>query len=91
MGAVKKTETLTFRIDPATLDVIQRAAKIQGRSVTSFVTEAARSIAEREILDQRFFSLSAEVFDEIEAMLAEPAKVDEALVKLFRTERKWID
>jgi uncharacterized protein (DUF1778 family) len=91
MGAVKKSETLTFRIDSETLNIIQRAARLQGRSVTSFVTQAARAVAEKEILDQRFFSVSAEAFDAIEAMLAEPAKVDEALVKLFRSERKWID
>lgn len=91
MVAVKKNETLTFRIDAETLDMIKRAAQLQGRSVTSFVTQAARISAQNEILDQRFFKVSPEAFDEIEAILAEPAKVDEALVRLFAAERKWID
>jgi uncharacterized protein (DUF1778 family) len=91
MVAIRKTETLTFRIDSTTLETIQRAAKIQGRSVTSFVTDVALTAAQNEILDQRLFKISDGAFDEIEAMLSEPAKVDEALVKLFQSDREWID
>lgn len=91
MGAIRKSETLTFRIDSATLDTIQRAARLKGKSVTSFVTEVAHAAAQQDLLDQRFFKVDAETFEEIEAILAEPAKVDDALVKLFRSERKWID
>ena len=91
MDAIRKTETLTFRIDSTTLETIQRAAKIQGRSVTSFVTQAAYLAAQKELLDQRFLKLDAAVFDEVEALLSEPAKVDDELVRLFRKEPKWLD
>ena len=91
MIAPRKSETVTFRIDAARLDTIQRAARLSGKSVTSFVTEVAYSAAEQELLDQRVFRVDSETFEEIEAMLAEPAKVHEALVKLFRSERQWID
>lgn len=90
MSVVRKNETLTFRVDSTTLETIRHAARLRGKSVTSFVTDVAFSAAQQEILDQRLFSVSDEAFDEIEALLAEPAKADEALVKLFRSEREWI-
>jgi uncharacterized protein (DUF1778 family) len=91
MSAIRKSETVTFRIDSARLETIQRAARLKGQSLTSFVTEVAYSTAQQELLDQRFFGVDSEAFDEIEAMLAEPGKVNEELVKLFRSERKWIE
>lgn len=91
MSAIRKGETVTFRIDSARLDTIQRAARLTGKSVTAFVTEVAYSAAQQELLDQRFFMLGSETFEKIEAMLVEPAKVHEELVRLFRSERQWID
>lgn len=91
MPEAKKSETVTFRMDSNTLDLIRRAAKIQGRSVTSFVTHAAKVEAQKEVLDQRFIALDAEAFEEIERMLDEPAKVNEKLVELFRRKPDWID
>ena len=91
MVAIKKSETLTLQIDAETLDMITRAAQLQGRSVTSFVTEAALVSAQNEILDQQVFKVSPEVFDEIEALLAEPPKVNDALVTLFQKKTSWID
>jgi len=91
MAEAKKSETVTFRMDSSTLDLIRRAAKIQGRSVTSFVTQAAKVQAQRDILDQRFIEVDAETFEEIERILNEPAKVDEKLVELFRKTPNWID
>ena len=91
MGAIKKTETVTFRIDSETLDVIQRAARLQGRSVTSFVTHAAHVAAQKELLDERFLRLDAAVFDEVEALLAEPARANEDVVSRFRSLPKWAD
>lgn len=78
-------------MDSETLDIIQRAARLQGRSVTSFVTEASRRIAEQEILDQRIFKVDAATFAEIEKMLDEPPQINEKLVELFRKTPNWID
>lgn len=90
MAEPKKTETVTFRMDSSTLDLIRRAAKIQGRSVTSFVTQAAKVQAQRDILDQRFIEVDAKAFKEIERMLDEPGKVDE-VVRRFQSAPKWSD
>jgi uncharacterized protein (DUF1778 family) len=91
MTIARKNETVTFRMDPSTLETIQRAAQISGKSVTSFVTDAAYAAAQKELLDQRFLAVDAQVFDGIEAMLAEPARANDALKRLFASAPQWID
>jgi uncharacterized protein (DUF1778 family) len=91
MAVVRKNETVTFRMEPATLDVIQRAAGAAGKSVTAFVTEAAYAAARRELLDQRFVALDAESFDRVEALLAEPGRAHAALAAVLQAGHDWID
>ncbi len=91
MPVAKKGETINLRMDAKTRDVISRAAAICGKSVTSFMTEAAYSSAQRELLDQRFVGVDAAVFDAVEDLLSQPAKVHAELVDLFKTNRDWID
>lgn len=91
MGAIKKTETLTFRVDSETLDIIRSAAKLQRKSVTAFVTDAAYFAAQKELLDQRFLQLDAAVFDRVEALLSEPARDNEHVVRRFQSIPKWAD
>jgi uncharacterized protein (DUF1778 family) len=91
MSAIRKSETVTFRMDTGTLDVIQRAARIQGKSLTSFVTDAAYALAQKELLDQRFLKLDAEMFDKVEALLSEPVRENEDVIRRFRALPKWAD
>jgi len=91
MSAAKKDETINLRMDAKTRDVISRAAAICGKSVTSFMTEAAYYSAQKELLDQRFIGVDATVFDAVEALLSEPVKANPRLVELFKTNREWID
>ncbi len=91
MADPKKSETVTFRMESSTLELIRRAAKIQGRSVTSFVTQAAKVQAQRDILDQRFIQVDAEAFDEIEKMLDEPVRPNDEVIKRFRAAPKWAE
>ncbi len=91
MSAIRKSDTVTFRMDSATLNTIKQAARLKGKSLTAFVTDVAHAAAQQDLLDQRFFKVDSETFEEIEAILAEPPKVDAELMRLFRSERKWID
>ncbi|HCL66191.1 MAG TPA: hypothetical protein DIC56_15410 [Rhizobium sp.] len=91
MVALKKSETVNLRIDSATRDVISRAAEISGKSMSAFMTEAAFSAAQQQLLDQRFIGVDADVFDAVEDLLAEPARANQRLVELFRSRREWID
>jgi uncharacterized protein (DUF1778 family) len=89
MGAIKKTETVSFRMDSETLDLIRRAARLHDRSVTSFVTYAARVQAEKDILDQRVLRLDAKAFEDVERLLAEAARPNEDVIERFRAAPKW--
>jgi uncharacterized protein (DUF1778 family) len=91
MGAIRKTETINLRVDAGTRDLIARAAEASGKSVTAFMTEAAYAAAQMELLNQRFMHVDATVFDAVEDLLAEPARRDERLAALMRSERNWLD
>lgn len=43
-----KTAVITARLDPDTLDLVDRLASAQGRSRADFAAEAIRRVAERE-------------------------------------------
>lgn len=91
MSAAKKNETVNLRMDAKTRDVITRAAEICGKSLTSFMTEAAYFSAQKELLGQRFVGVDAAVFDGVEELLAEPARVNDKLAELFKSNREWLD
>lgn len=91
MALARKNETVTFRMEPATLETIQRAAGAAGKSLTAFVTEAAYAAARKELLDQRFVALDPQAFDAVEALLDEPARQNAALEKLLRAGHDWLD
>lgn len=91
MSAVKKNETINLRMDAKTRELISRAASVCGKSVTSFMTEAAIYSAQKELLDQRFVGVDAKVFDAVEDLLSEPAEANRKLVEVFKSNREWID
>lgn len=55
-----RTERLEARISPDALAAIKRAAEIQGRSVSDFVTVAAQEAAHRTIEETQIVRLSVE-------------------------------
>lgn len=91
MAALKKTETVNIRIDASTRDLIARAAEVAGKSVTAFMTEAAQAAAERELLEQRFFRVDAEIFGAIDDMLGQEGKVHQRLRGLLHARSAWLD
>jgi uncharacterized protein (DUF1778 family) len=91
MSASKKTKIVNLRIDPEAHDLIARAAEVCGKSITAFMTEASVYSAQEELLDQRFIGVSAEVFDEVNEMLAAPGVARDRLVRLFEHRVEWMD
>jgi uncharacterized protein (DUF1778 family) len=91
MPAVRKTQTLNLRIEPQKHAVLKRAAAATGKSVSAFMMEAAVQSAQRELLDQRFVSVDAQVFDSVTAQLDAPARADAELVRLFKRNAVWAD
>ncbi|MEQ1950721.1 DUF1778 domain-containing protein [Mesorhizobium sp. CN2-181] len=88
MAASLKKENMNVRITADALDLIKRGAQASGKTVSAFVLEAASAQAEKALLDQRFFHLDAQVFDEIEEMLSKPGEPRPELVELFRATKK---
>lgn len=91
MGAARKTETINLRVDAGTRELIARAAAASGKSITAFMTEAAFSAAQEELLNQRFVNVDATVFDAVNALLDEPERRNERLAALMKFERQWLD
>ena len=89
MAAPKKESNLNVRIKSDDLALIRRAAETCGKSLSSFVIEAATLSAQKELLNQRFLHLDAVLFDEIAETLSRPAKVHPELAKLLRNGSQW--
>lgn len=53
-----RSTRLEARIAPDTLDVLKRAAEIQGRSLSDFVVSAAQEAAEKTIAETQIIRLS---------------------------------
>jgi uncharacterized protein (DUF1778 family) len=53
-----RSTRIEARIAPDALDVVKRAAEIQGRSVSDFVVSAAREAAEKAVAEAQIIRLS---------------------------------
>jgi len=85
-----KTARLDARVSQEQKALIQRAADLQGRSLTDFIVASLQESAKRAIEEHEVIVLSAEarrVF--IEALL-NPPEPNEALRRAARTHRKLI-
>ncbi len=84
MAREAKTKRVYARVAPKTLEVIRRAAELQGRSVSDFMVAAAQEAAHRAIEESQVIRLS--VADQkafAEALLNPPAS-NEALREASR-------
>jgi uncharacterized protein (DUF1778 family) len=77
---------LSFRMPEDDIAIIDRAAKLQGRSRTDFVREAALRAAEMAILDETVIRLSAEEFDWLTKQIENPGEPSQALRELLAEE-----
>lgn len=91
MAALKKTKTVNLRIEPEAHELIARAAEVCGKSITAFMTEASVYSAQEELLDQRFISVSSDVFESVNEKLAAPGVARDQLVRLFESKTDWVD
>lgn len=83
MGALKD-KRLELRLTAEQKAIVERAAAVQGRTVTDF---SAHTLTERarEVIDQdRQLKASAEAFDAFSRLLDEPAREIDGLRELFQ-------
>jgi uncharacterized protein (DUF1778 family) len=86
MATREKLDVVNLRIDEVRKNLIDEAAKIQGKSRTEFMVEAAYREAEQIILDQKIYILDEA---DCEYLSAVNHKSDPKLVKLFKSKSPW--
>ncbi len=84
-----RSTNINVRAAPRQRDLIDRAARIAGKTRTDFILEAATQAAEEAILDQRLFQVSAEVFAAFQEALDRPAAPDARLRALLARKPGW--
>jgi uncharacterized protein (DUF1778 family) len=85
-----RTARLEARISPEMLNVVKRAAEIQGRSVSDFVVAAAQEAAQRTIEDTTIIRLSIEDQRAMMDAILNPPEPSEALRKAADAHRRLV-
>ena len=81
---------IEVKITPENLAVIERAAEIQGRTVSQFVAAAAREVAHREIEETHVIRLAVEDHKRFMEALKNPPEPNIALRRAFESHRRLI-
>ncbi len=86
----RRSARIEARITPENLEVIKRAAEIQGRSVSDFVTAAAQEVAHRAIEETQIIRLSVEDQRIFAEAILNPPEPNDALRRAFESHRRLI-
>ena len=85
----RKDFPISMRLPESDVAIIDRAARLRGRSRTDFVRDAAVRAAEDVLMDSGLVRMSAESFEAFVSMLAAPAAPIPELVELVRRPAPW--
>ena len=89
LESAKKRESLNIRIKAEERGLIDRAAKLRGKTRTDFILEAARLAAEEALLAQTPMVVSPDAFAAFLVRLEQPPAPNERLRKSMRTLPPW--
>ena len=85
----RKEHPLSMRLPDTDIAIIDRAARLRGRSRTDFVRDAAVRAAEEVLMETTPIRMSAEGFDAFMAAVSGPAVPVPEMVELFRRVAPW--
>jgi uncharacterized protein (DUF1778 family) len=85
-----KVARLEARITREALDMVRRAAEIQGRSVSDFVVAAAQEAAQKTVTEIEIIRLSREGQEKFAELLLHPPALAPALKKAFERHRTLV-
>lgn len=85
----RKEHPLSMRLPDTDIAIIDRAARLRGRSRTEFVRDAAVRAAEDLLMEASPIRMSAEGFDAFMSVISGPAVPVPELVELFRRTAPW--
>lgn len=80
---------INLRAKPEQRDLIDQAATLLGRNRSDFMLEAACERARAVVLDQVFFSLDTDRFQQFKALLDAPVKPNAGLQGLMTVRAPW--
>jgi uncharacterized protein (DUF1778 family) len=80
---------INLRTPLAQRELIDRAARLQGKSRTEFMLEASRDKAEQVLLDQTMFTVTAKQFKAFEALMSKPLAQNAGLKRLLAKPAPW--
>jgi len=87
----QRTARVEARIAPDSLDMIRRAAEIQGRSISDFMVAAAQEAAQKTIEEVEVLRLSRQAQEQFAALLLNPPSPSPALQRAFERHRELIE
>lgn len=85
----RKDYPLSMRLPDSDLAIIDRAARLRGRSRTDFVRDAAVRAAEDVLMETVPIRMNAEGFDAFMAAVSGSATPIPEMVELFRRAAPW--
>jgi uncharacterized protein (DUF1778 family) len=80
---------INLRALPEQRDLIDHAAALMGKNRSDFMLEAACERAQAVVLDQVFFKLSTDKFQQFTDLLDAPPKSDTGLKRLMAIKAPW--
>ena len=84
-----RAAAINLRALPEQRELIDHAANLLGKNRSDFMLEAACERAQAVLLDQVFFGLDAEKFQQFTAMLDAPPSPNEGLKRLMAIAAPW--
>ncbi|MCF8506925.1 MAG: DUF1778 domain-containing protein [Caulobacter sp.] len=87
--AGRKEHPLSMRLPESDLAIIDRAARLRGRSRTDFMREAAVRAAEDALLEAGLIRMSEEGFARFMTVLSEPAAPVAPMVDVLKRPAPW--
>lgn len=89
-GESNRTSRIEARISPDALQMVKRAAELQGRSVSDFVVAAAQEAAQRAIEESAVIRLAVEDQARFAELLLNPPEPTEALKRARRAHDRLV-
>jgi uncharacterized protein (DUF1778 family) len=80
---------INLRTPVSQRELIDRAARLQGKSRTDFMLEASREKAEQVLLDQTLFAVSTKQYKAFEALMNAPLTQNVGLKRLLAKRAPW--
>jgi uncharacterized protein (DUF1778 family) len=88
-NATRTDHPLSMRLPAGDVELIDRAARVRGRSRTEFVRDAAVRAAEEVLMERTLVRMSPEGFAAFAKAIAGSGRAVTALVKVLKRRAPW--